>query len=185
MKFSKKDFQKKYKSKEVEELYDPKSGKIGGDTVITQNQVRADTPVIPGDDTTDREEDIPTDTEKYAATVKNTSADMAMSRFNMGTAYGYVREDEEIKETDKETDKERVKRIVKELLNNRSNDFDIIDNKNTSEDVINNKDGHESDGVMINTKVGELVGILKNSDNSEIVQKVIDAINKGVTNNDQ
>ena len=110
MKFSKKSFQEKYKPKEVEELYDPNKGEIGGDTVISTNQIGTDTPVIPGDDTSNRKKGIPTDSETFAKNTKNTSADIARSRFNMGTAYGYVSEEDENIE---ESAKEKMKNIIK------------------------------------------------------------------------
>lgn len=166
MKFSKKDFQKKYKPEEVEELYDPKTGEIGGDTVVTHNQVRVDTPVLPTDDTTDREQDIPQDTEKYAAQAKNTSADMGRSRFNMGTAYGYVREDEEEINDIKESIKGKSRKAVKEMLNNKSNDGEIVSNE-----------------LSLNSKRDELITILKNMKDPKKVQKVVDDIANALEDN--
>ena len=112
MKFSKKSFQEKYNPKEVEELYDPNKGEIGGDTVITTNQITTDTPVIPGDGTSNRKKGISPDSETFAKNTKNTSADIARSRFNMGTAYGYVSEEDENLE---ESAKDKMKNIIKEL----------------------------------------------------------------------
>jgi hypothetical protein len=154
MKFSKKDFEENYNPKEVEELYDPNKGQIDGDTVITQNQISVDTPVIPGDDSSDREKGISTDTEKHASQTKNQFSDIAMSRFNMGTPYGYVREDEEKL---KEDAKEKMKKIVKELLQKRNDYDDLVSDKKFS-DINRNSipDLEEINDIGLNSILDEL-----------------------------
>ena len=170
MKFSKKDFQDKYKAKEVEELYDPNKGEIGGDTVITHNQISVDTPVIPGDDTSDRKKGISKDTEKHVAQTKNQSADMAMSRFNMGTAYGYVREDEKSLE---ETAKDKMRKIVKELLQSRNDSSDLVKNNQYS-DINSNEipDLEEIDDIYLSKLVDDMVNSL-NGKEEDIIAVIL------------
>ena len=169
MKFSKKDFEENYNPKEVEELYDPNKGQIDGDTVITQNQISVDTPVIPGDDSSDREKGISKDTEKHASQTKNQFSDIAMSRFNMGTPYGYVREDEEKL---KEDAKEKMKKIVKELLQKRNDYDDLVSDKKFS-DINRNSipDLEEINDIGLNSILDELLNNLftdyKNLPNNE------------------
>ena len=166
MKFSKKSFQEKYKPKEVEELYDPNKGEIGGDTVITTNQIGTDTPVIPGDDTSDRKKGIPTDSETFAKNTKNTSADIARSRFNMGTAYGYVSEEDENIE---ESAKEKMKNIIKELLNSKNDAGEIVKNNNYS-DVNRNKipDIEELEDIHLNNLTSDFIKKLEDKTPDEI-----------------
>lgn len=164
MKFTKKDFETKYKPEEVEELYDPNKGEIGGDTVITQNQIGTDTPVIPGDNTSDRKKDVSKDTEKHASQTKNQFSDIAMSRFNMGTPYGYVREDEKKL---KEDAKEKMKKIVKELLQKRNNSNDLVSNTKFS-DINRNEipDLEEINDIQLNKVIEDMLNTLtgKNED---------------------
>lgn len=176
MKFTKKDFEKNYNPEEVEELYDPNKGEIGGDTVITQNQISTDTPVIPGDDTSDRKKGISTDTEKYVSQTKNQSADMAMSRFNMGTPYGYVREDEESLE---ESAKEKMKQIVKELLQSRNDSSELV--KNTKHSDINRNgipDLEEVNDIHLSKLVDDMVTSLKGKEEDIIAAVLNDLIIK-------
>lgn len=174
MKLSKKDFEKNYKPKEVEELYDPNSGKIGGDTVITHNQVRTDTPVLPGDDSTDREEDIPTDTEKHVSATRNAFSDWAKSRYGMGVPYGYARQSEG---TIKENAKEKMRKIVKELLSRRNDTTDIINTQNSTTPTLDNIDDKE---VALKAKVEELIDVLA-TQSPDIIKTVMDYINYKVT----
>jgi hypothetical protein len=158
MKFSKKDFEENYNPKEVEELYDPNKGQIDGDTVITQNQISVDTPVIPGDDSSGFIQGISKDTEKHASQTKNQFSDIAMSRFNMGTPYGYVREDEEKL---KEDAKEKMKKIVKELLQKRNDYDDLVSDKKFS-DINRNSipDLEEINDIGLNSILDELLNNL-------------------------
>ena len=174
MKFSKKDFQDKYKAKEVEELYDPNSGEIGGDTVITHNQVRTDTPVLPADDSSDREQDVPTDTEKHVSSTRNAFSDWARSRYGMGTPYGYARQSEG---TIKEDAKEKMKKIVKELLSKRNDTPDIIDTQNNTTPTLDAIDDRE---VALKAKVEELIDVLA-TQSPDVVKTVMDYINYKVT----
>jgi len=170
MKFSKKDFEKNYKPEEVEELYDPNKGEIGGDTVITHNQISVDTPVIPGDDTSDRKKGISKDTEKHVVQTKNQSEDMAMSRFNMGTAYGYVREDEKSLE---ETAKDKMRKIVKELLQSRNDYSDLVKNNQYS-DINRNEipDLEEIDDIYLSKLVDDMVNSL-NGKEEDIIAVIL------------
>jgi len=112
MKFSKKSFQEKYKPKEVEELYDPNKGEIGGDTVTTTNQIGVNIPPIPGDNTSNYVQGIATDSETFAKNAKNTSVDRANSRFNMGTPFGNVSEEDENLEEDKNKKNNKNKKLT-------------------------------------------------------------------------
>ena len=176
MKFSKKSFQEKYKPKEVEELYDPKKGEIGGDTVITTNQIGTNTPVIPGDNTSNRKQGIPTDSETFAKNTKNTSADIARSRFNMGTAYGYVSEEDENLE---ESAKEKMKNIIKELLNSKNDAGEIVKNNNYS-DVNRNKieDIEELEDIQLSNLVSDFTKTLEDKSPDEISIVINDLILK-------
>jgi len=107
MKFTKKSFQEKYKPKEVEELYDPNKGEIGGDTVTTTNQIGVNIQPIPGDSTSNYVQGIATDSETKAKNAFNTGTDIVISRFNMGTPYGYVSEEDENLEEDKKKKKKK------------------------------------------------------------------------------
>lgn len=182
MKFSKKDFQKNYKTKEVDELYDPKKGKIGGDTIITQNQISTDTQVEPGDDTTDRKKGISIDSERFASNTKNTSADIARSRFNMGTPYGYVREDEENpeeEETVEESAKDKMKNIIKELLNSKNDSYEIVKNNNYS-DVNRNKipDIEELEDIQLSRLVSDFSKVFEDKTPDEVSIVINDLILK-------
>jgi hypothetical protein len=136
MKFSKKDFDKKYKPKEVDELYDPNKGEIGGDTVITQSEVGTDTPVVPADKTTARKKGMSIDNQKFASQTRNTSADWGLSRFSMGVPYGNYSpvSEQEIKELAKE----KMKKMIKELLQTRNDVSDLVNNKQYSDINRNN-----------------------------------------------
>tara|TARA_R100000805_G_C3546235_1_gene59624 strand:- start:40 stop:642 length:603 start_codon:yes stop_codon:yes gene_type:complete len=183
MKFSKKDFQKNYKTKEVDELYDPKKGEIGGDTVITKNQISTDTQVIPADDTTDRKKGISIDSEKFAANTKNTSADIARSIFNMGTPYGYaLREDDENLEEEEsveESAKEKMKNMIKELLNSKNDSNDIVKNTNYS-DVNRNKipDVEELEDIHLSKLTSDFIKSFGDKSPEEIAIVINDLIIK-------
>ena len=197
MKFSKKSFQEKYKPKEVEELYDPNKGEIGGDTVTTTNQIGVNIQPIPGDSTSNYVQGIPTDSETFAKNTKNTSADIARSRFNMGTAYGYVSEEDENSEKDKkkkkkkkfnkkeidenleESAKEKMKNIIKELLNSKNDAGEIVKNNNFS-DVNRNKipDVEELEDIHLSNLVSDFTKTLEDKSPDEISIVINDLILK-------
>jgi len=180
MKFSKKDFEENYKSKskEVEELYDPNKGEIGGDTVITQNQIGTDTPVIPGDDTSDRKKDISQTTQDYVSKTRNTSADWARSRFAMGTPYGNhspISEDETLEESAKD----KMRKIVKELLSKRNDTSDLVKNNQFS-DINRNEipDLKEIDDIHLSKLVDDISVSLKDKEEDIIAAVLNDLIIK-------
>lgn len=173
MKFSKKDFEKNYNPKEVEELYDPKKGEIGGDTVITQNQITTDTPVIPADNTSDRKKGISKDTDKHIVQTRNQGADLTRSPYQMGIPYGnYVAEEENLEESAKD----KMRKIVKELLQQKNDSMDLVKQGNFS-DLNQNQinDIEELEDIHLTNLVNELINSL-NQKSEEFKKKQIDVI---------
>lgn len=159
MKFTKKQFQKEYKGKEVDELYKLGDENPGRPNLPSNSQITTDTKKSKLDDFSDYEEDIPVDTDKVKSNTKNTYMDDNSSfTFNMGTPY--------VKEGNiDETPKERMQRLVKELLQKRNNDNEFVNkisdldiNKNNVSDIddLNNPD--------ISVAANDLINAIKSSD---------------------
>tara|TARA_B100000927_G_scaffold68859_1_gene54508 strand:- start:3537 stop:4169 length:633 start_codon:yes stop_codon:yes gene_type:complete len=143
MKFTKKEFEENYLSKEknnknvdedIDEIFEPE-GDFGGDKpeLSSVSQISTNTQKS-FDDESEYEEDIPTTGDDYATMAKN-----RLSRFhpfgpNMGNPWGIggmygVRENEEAKG--------KMEDLIKELLNNYTSSREIVD-KSSPEDINNN-----------------------------------------------
>jgi len=158
MKFTKESFEKTYKPKKVKELYDPKTGTIGGDTVVGHGNITTDVPVLPADDSTDREKDISITTDKHVKNTRNTDANL-YDIGQMGTIYGsnHIREDEE---SSKKTGV-NIKKLVKELLSKRNEDSDIVNNTTNTDINLSSIPGLEkiNDIALANKLNGVLTSI--------------------------
>ena len=141
MKFTKKEFEKNYLSKDkkvkkedndIEEIFDPNDD-FGGDKpeLAAISQITTNTQKS-FDDESEYEEDIPTTGDDYATMTKN-----RLSRFhpfgpNMGNPWGiggmYTNEDEA---------KGKMEDLIKELLNNYTSSRELVD-KTSAEDVNDN-----------------------------------------------
>jgi len=181
MQFSKKDFQEKYNPKkkihvektstdDIEELYDPNKGEIGGDTVITHNQIGTDTPVIPGDDTTDRKKGVSKTMDKHISQTRNTTATFGVGG-EMGTYYGAAGSGNRISEEKiKESPKDKMRRMVKELMNARTKENNFINrNENQTPSL------EQLNDVALEAKVEDLLSTLldKSENEVELVLKYI------------
>lgn len=141
MKFTKKEFEENYLSKDkkvkkddndIEEIFDPNDD-FGGDKpeLAAISQITTNTQKS-FDDESEYEEDIPTTGDDYATMTKN-----RLSRFhpfgpNMGNPWGiggmYTNEDEA---------KGKMEDLIKELLNNYTSSRELVD-KTSAEDVNDN-----------------------------------------------
>lgn len=133
MKFTKKEFEESYKPDEIDELYDPTSGDLDGDIpIINTSQVMTDTPVLPSDDSSDREMGIPTTTNQYSANAKNNKQQYPYQGFNMGVPYGYYRVYES-KDKLSELIKKRVQKVMEDLVDGDENKNGLISVDNYSD----------------------------------------------------
>lgn len=174
MQFSKKDFQEKYNPKkkihvektntdDIEELYDPNKGEIGGDTVITHNQVGTDTPVIPGDNTTDRKKGMSKTIDKHISQTRNPTATFGRGG-EMGTYYGATGNGNGIREDKlKESPKDKMRRMVKELMDARTKENDFIQ-KNTNQ----TPSLEQLNDVALEAKVDDLLTTLLDKSPDEV-----------------
>ena len=153
MKFTKKQFQKEYKGKEVDELYKLGDENSGTPNLPSNSQITTDTKKSNLDDFSYYEEDQPVDTDKVKANTKNVfMKQVSPFAFNMGSPY--IKED-----NIEETAKEKMQRLVKELLQKRNNDNEFVNkisdldiNKNNVSDIddLNNPDVSVATNDLIN-----------------------------------
>ena len=187
MKFTKENFQKKYKPGKPKELEEVVIGG-GGDTVITNNEISTDTQVSTGVDKSDRKKGMSKTMDKHISQVRNHSATFGLGG-EMGVPFGgrpgnqYVdggeitsldvndttinQEDEENTEEITESSKDKMRRMVKELMDSRNDTSELVS---------------KSNDVLLNNKTTELIKILKTKAQEE-VQAVIEFISNEVGNN--
>jgi len=188
MKFTKENFQKKYKPSEVKELEEDIIGG-GGDKVITHNEISTDTQVSTGVDKSGRKKGISKTMDKHISQVRNPTARFGLGG-EMGVPYGgrpgnqYVdggeameldvndttiaSEDEENYDEITESSKDKMKRMVKELMDSRNDTSELLSKTND---------------VLLNNKTTELIKILKTKSPEE-VQTIINLITNELGKNE-
>jgi hypothetical protein len=133
MKFTKREFEESYNPYELDELYDPTSGDLSGDIpVMDTSSVFTDTPVLPSDDSSDREMGIPTTTNQYSANAKNNKQQYPFQGYNMGIPYGYYSVNES-KDKLSELIKKRVQKVMEDLVDGDTKKNGLIDIDNYSD----------------------------------------------------
>jgi hypothetical protein len=135
MKLSKKEFEEEFikNNKELEELYEPNDD-FGGDKPKANGHIEITTSTTKSfDDKSDYEEDLPIDSDKYGANTKNRYKDINIP-FGANMGNPYVKEMVELDEAGRE----RMLKMIRELLQNKSNDRDIVDRSDNSDINDNN-----------------------------------------------
>jgi hypothetical protein len=166
MKFSKKDFKKKYKPVKEDEVDESLMDLLtpGGKQQGNNTEVYTDTQELPGDDSSDFETDIPLDTDKFKTNTKNTGADMARGG-NMGVRYGV--NNENVEELD-EASRDKMKALVQELLKQRTKENDIVSSDQYADTDSNNKpDINQLTDINLINKTNEFLKVLANSDSKD------------------
>ena len=190
MKFTKENFQKKYKPSEVKELEEDIIGG-GGDKVITHNEISTDTQVSTGVDKSGRKKGVSKTMDKHISQVRNPTARFGLGG-EMGVPYGgrpgnqYVDGGEAMEldvndttinvyldeegDTDEitESSKDKMKRMVKELMDSRNDTSELLSKTND---------------VLLNNKTTELIKILKTKSPEE-VQNIINLITSELGKNE-
>jgi hypothetical protein len=169
MKFTKKEFEESYKPDEIDELYDPTSGDLSGDIpVMNTSQVFTDTPVLPSDDSSDREMGIPTTTNQYSANAKNNKQQYPFQGFNMGVPYGYYSVYES-KDKLSELIKKRVEKVMEDLVDGEGNKNGLISIDNYSDLNKNNvPDISEIEDIKIIEATKTFLNKINDSDELEV-----------------
>lgn len=161
MKITKKYFKEEYTPNEevVEELFSP-DGEFGGDTPNKPHQeIKTDTGKS-FDDDSDFEPGIPQTSDDFASKTKNRSNWYGMT--NQGQPYGSGVNHAVYTEGDMT---ERAKKLVRELLQNRSNENDLVTNSQGS-DVNRNEipDIQEIENGVIISKTQEFVNSVSSNE---------------------
>jgi len=180
MKFTKKDFKKKYNSKKAtskvnkanskpkdvseEDVDESDYGLRPGNTPITHNQVYTDTQELPNDTSSYFTIDIPITTNKKATNVMNKGADMARGG-NMGVRFGV--NNESIEAIDEES-RNKMKAMVQELLKQRTKENDIVTSDQYNDTNSNNQpDLGEVNDINLILKTEEFLKVLSNAENDD------------------
>ena len=166
MKFSKKDFKKKYKPVKEDEVDESLMDLLtpGGKQQGNNTEVYTDTQKLPGDKSSDFETGVPQTPEDQAAVAYNTGADMARGG-NMGVRYGV--NNENIEELD-ETSRDKMKALVQELLKQRTKENDIVSSDQYTDTDSNNKaDINQLTDINLINKTNEFLKVLANSDTKD------------------
>lgn len=177
MKFTKENFQKKYKPSKGKELEEVVIGG-GGDKVITHNEISTDTQVSTGVDKSGRKKGMSKTMDKHISQVRNPTARFGLGG-EMGVPYGgrpgnqyvdggeameldvnnttinnFFEEDiEENSDEITESSKDKMRIMVKELMNSRNDTSELVS---------------KSNDVLLNNKTTELIKILKTKSPEEV-----------------
>lgn len=167
MKFTKKQFEETYVPGEMDELYDPNSGEIGGDKPELEvvSQITTDTPKA-FDDKSDYKQDIPLDGDKFAANTKNKSnTDL---RFNQGSPYG--------RSGSARIGESETRKMVEKFLHQRNSNNDFVDRSQDNEIG----DEPQIDNIRVVTKTKEFLSAitsLSDEDKKVVMDFIANKIN--------